>query len=193
MLDRKRDTHNLSAAQGRIRKLLDIWEMGKTFPAESLENWRQGLTPQPHTATPCARSPEVVSEGSLRFHPSSAHMPAMQHHVESSTTQNTAFLADPAPLWSQPAYLLKSGQPWPSESKVAVCAWVKPLDLARWTGKDAETATYSAGGGSHLELPLQSRCGIDLGLSDSNNSNEDAAETVLSPSNQRTQRRIAGG
>ena len=191
-MSRRRDTDILSTTQEKIRKLLDIWDAGKTFPAEILQNCRQGLTPQPHTSIPCARS-----EDSRRLHPLTAYTPAEKHHAGSSTSlpedppvdilspaqrhqpacgpeapgpvehrdtsapggvgsishQNTAVLPDHAALWistlapsimSQLAYLLKSGQPWSSQSEVA-----------QWTGKDAETATCSVGSGSGLELPLQ--------------------------------------
>ncbi|OAA57350.1 enth/vhs [Akanthomyces lecanii RCEF 1005] len=197
----------------KIRKLLDIWDAGKTFPAEILQNCRQGLTPQPHTSIPCARS-----EGSRRLHPLTAYTPAEKHHAGLSPSllekpcadglspaqrhqpacgpeaagpvehrgtsapggvgsifhQKAAVLPDHAALWvstsaalimSQLAYLLKSGQPLSSQSKVA-----------QWTGKDAETATSSVGSGPCLELPLQRRCGVDLRRSALNNPNDYAAE-----------------
>ncbi|XWX00415.1 hypothetical protein V2A60_008435 [Cordyceps javanica] len=40
-------------AAGKIIKLLDIQKMGKTFPAENLRIWRQGLTVPPHAAVHC--------------------------------------------------------------------------------------------------------------------------------------------
>ena len=69
---------------------------------------------------------------------------------------------------SQLAYLLKSGQPLSSQSKVA-----------QWTGKVAETATSSVGSSPCLELPLQVSKSTQMNIvgfsSDIHDSSVDAA------------------
>lgn len=177
--------------KGKIIKLLDIWEMGKTFPAENLEIWRQGLTVPPHTAAHCARSTEVVSEGSRRFPPSSACTSATQHHAESPTTlyrsslpvKGIPGLAQRHRPTCPPEALATAGQHGASTpGAVASIAprntgtppdhaalwasksgqlWSSDSEVAQRTDKDAETGTCGVSGGPCLELTLQSRDGHD--------------------------------
>ncbi|TQV90007.1 hypothetical protein IF1G_11330 [Cordyceps javanica] len=184
--DQKVRTHNPYCYPfGKIIKLLDIWKIGKTFPAENLRIWRQGLTVLPHTAVHCARSTEVVSEGSRRFPPSSACTSATQHHAESPTTLYRSALpvtGIPGPAQRHrptcpPETLATAGQHGASTpGAIASIAprntgtppdhaalWASKSgqlgssdsEVAQRTGKDAETGTCGVGGGPCLELTLQ--------------------------------------
>lgn len=101
----------------KIRKLVDIWEKGQTFPTELLTSFKEKLNapPPPDTSTTPPGSPPVNMMGPIGSSSKSAAPPTVPSNImealaniarqSTSAVQSNASLAAPTPTFSLPGTL----------------------------------------------------------------------------------------